>query len=234
MGMIKLDHVVYFTDKSPDDVVNEQGEMGWHAVIGGSHEKWGTHNALMYVRNAYIEWLSVENKKIAEKSDHQLVNLLLRDVSGGEAWGTICLSVDDIESFDTNIRARGYQTSGAIQAERKTATGAIRKWKMLFVDQQPSANLPLPFFIEWEKDDEERFNELRHDGTILPDNEKLVITECVFTVNDPAKAAEEWSSLLSTTHSANTIALPNADLKFVGKEQKVKEERLVEVVIEHV
>jgi hypothetical protein len=40
--------------------------------------------------------------------------------------------------------------------------------------------------------------------------------------------------LLSTTHSANTIPLPNADLKFVGKEQKVKEERLVEVVIEHV
>ncbi|QUW23794.1 VOC family protein [Sporosarcina sp. Marseille-Q4063] len=232
--MIKLDHVVYFTEKSPDDVVNEQEKMGWHAVIGGSHEKWGTHNALMYVGNAYIEWLSVENKNIAEKSDHQLVNLLLRDVPDGEAWGTICLTVDDIESFDMKIRARGYQTSGAIQAERKTASGDIRKWKMLFVDQQPSANLPLPFFIEWEKDDEERFNELREDGTILPDNEKLIITECIFTVNDPEKAAEEWSSLLSTTHSENTIALPNADLKFIGKEQKVKEERLAEVVIEHV
>ena len=105
---------------------------------------------------------------------------------------------------------------------------------MLFVDQQPSANFPLPFFIEWEKDDEERFDELRRDGTILPDNEKLIITECIFTVNDPAVAAEEWSSLLSTTHSENTMALPNADLKFMSKEQKVKEERLVEVVIEQV
>ena len=85
--MIKLDHVVYFTEKSPDEVVNEQSKMGWHAVIGGSHEKWGTHNALMYVENAYIEWLSVENKNIAENSNHQLVNLLLRDVSDGEGLG---------------------------------------------------------------------------------------------------------------------------------------------------
>ncbi len=232
--MIKLDHVVYFTGMSPDEVVNEQKNMGWHAVIGGSHEKWGTHNALMYVENAYIEWLSVKNKDIAKKSDHQLVNLLLRDVSEGEAWGTICLSVDDLDAFDTNIQAAGYETSGVIQAERKTTTGNIRRWKMLFVNQQPSSDLPFPFFIEWEKDDEERFNELREDGTILPDNEKLTITECIFSLKDPAKAVAEWSSLLSTSNSENTIALQNVNLKFIEKELDVKEERLVEVVIEYV
>ncbi|WP_172370654.1 VOC family protein [Sporosarcina jiandibaonis] len=232
--MVKLDHVVYFTEKSPDEIVAEQEKMGWHAVIGGSHEKWGTHNALMYVENAYIEWLSVENKDIAEKSGHQLVNLLLRDVPKGEAWGTICFSAENLNAFDTRLRAAGYETSGVIEAERKTVTGDIRRWKMLFVDQQPSADLPFPFFIEWEKDDEERFNELREDGTILPDNEKLIITECVFSVNEPVKAAAEWSSLLSTIHSENNIALPNVNLKFIGKDREVKEERLIEVVIEHV
>lgn len=232
--MVKLDHVVYFTGKSPDEVVNEQKNMGWHAVIGGSHEKWGTHNALMYVENAYIEWLSVENKHIAENAGHQLVNLLLRDISDGEAWGTICLSVDDLDAFNTNIQVAGYETSGVIQAERKTVTGNVRRWKMLFVNQQPSTDLPLPFFIEWEKDDEERFNELRDDGTILLDNEKLAITECVFGVKDPAEAVAEWASLLSSTYSENIIGLPNVDLKFIERELEVKEERLVEVVIEHV
>ena len=232
--MFKLDHVVYFTGKSPDEIVNEQKNIGWHAVIGGSHEKWGTHNALMYVENAYIEWLSVKNKDIAKNSGHQLVNLLLRDISKGEAWGTICLSVDDLDAFDTNIRRAGYETSGVIPAERKTATGNIRRWKMLFVNQQPSSELPLPFFIEWEKGDEDRFNELREDGTILPDNDKLAITECIFSLKDPAKALAEWSSLLSTTSSENIIALPNVDLKFIEKELAVKEERLVEVVLEHV
>ena len=72
------------------------------------------------------------------------------------------------------------------------------------------------------------------DGTILPDNEKLTITECVFSLKDPAKAVAEWSTLLSTTSSENIISLQNVDLKFVEKELEIKDERLVEIVIEHV
>ncbi len=41
---------------------------GRHAVVGGRHEKWGTHNALLYTKNAYIEWLSVEKMEIAATS----------------------------------------------------------------------------------------------------------------------------------------------------------------------
>ena len=211
--MIKLDHVVYFTDKSPDEVVNEQKNMGWHAVIGGSHEKWGTHNALMYVENAYIEWLSVENKDIAKNRIINSLTYYYETFLKGRLGEQFASPSMDLDAFDTNIQAAGYETSGVIHAERKTTTGNIRKWKMLFVNQQPSADLPFPFFIEWEKDDEERFNELREDGTILPDNEKLTITECIFSLNDPAKAVAEWSSLLSTTNSENTIALPNVDLE---------------------
>ena len=234
MRAIKLDHVVYFTEKPPKMIIEEQNEIGWHTVIGGSHEKWGTHNALMYMKNAYIEWLSVENKEIAEKSGHQLVELLLEDVREGEGWGTMCLSVNRLETFNEKIRAAGYQTSGVIQAERKTVNGNIRKWKMLFVNQKPSENLPFPFFIEWEKGETERYNELRTEGTILLDNEKLAITECVLSVKDPVVAINEWAKLLSITPSGNTLKLPNAKLKFVGIESDVNKERLVEVVVEHI
>ena len=34
--MVKLDHVVYFTEKAPATIVEEQAYLGWHAVIGGS------------------------------------------------------------------------------------------------------------------------------------------------------------------------------------------------------
>ena len=57
---MKLDHVVYFTNKAPAKIVAEQQASGRHAVVGGRHEQWGTHNALLYTKNAYIEWLSVE------------------------------------------------------------------------------------------------------------------------------------------------------------------------------
>lgn len=232
--MIKLDHVVYFTEKTPTEIVEEQNNLGWHAVIGGKHESWGTENALMYMRNAYIEWLSVEDEEIAKNSNHQLVELLLGDLLKGEAWGTVCFSVQGIDRFNDKVIEAGYRTSGVLDAERKTAKGAIRKWKMLFIEQEPSDLLPLPFFIEWEKGDVARFEELRMDGTILPDNEKLEVTECLFSVNDPVKSTAEWGALLSAKISKeNTINLPNITLKFIKREYQESKERLTEVVIEH-
>lgn len=232
--MLKLDHVVYFTEKTPVEVVKEQKILGWHAVIGGQHENWGTQNALMYMRNAYIEWLSVEHFEVAKNSNHQLVELLLGDLLKGEAWGTVCFAVQGIDSFNDKVIEKGYRTSGVLNAERKTEAGNIRKWKMLFIEQESSDCLPLPFFIEWEKEDAARFEELRIDGTILPDNEKLVMTECLFSVNDPVTAAAEWGALLSAELSKeNTITLPNITLKFIKREYQESKERLTEVVIEH-
>lgn len=232
--MVKLDHVVYFTGKLPNEVVREQTSLGWHTVVGGSHEKWGTQNALMYVENAYIEWLSVEHPGIAETANHQLVDLLLRDISEGEAWGTICFSVKGLDGFNERLKSIGYETSGVLQAERKTKDGNLRKWKMLFVDQELSSKLPLPFFIEWEEEEEERFMGLRKDGTITPDNETLAITECHFNVGDPTEEVEKWATLLSVEISdENTIKLPNTLLKFMKKGYGNGNERLTEVVIEN-
>ena len=232
--MIKLDHVVYFTDKLPAEVVEDQISLGWHTVAGGSHEKWGTHNALMYVNNAYIEWLAVENQGIAEEANHQLVDLLLRDISKGEDWGTTCFSVEGLNAFNKKLKSVGYKTSGVLEAGRKTIDGDIRKWKMLFVDQELSSKLPLPFFIEWAEEEEERFTGLRKDGTITPDNERLAITECHFSVSQPAKEVARWATLLSAEVSdKNTIKLPNILLKFIRKESVSGDERLSDVVIEH-
>ena len=86
----------------------------------------------------------------------------------------------------------------------------------------------MPFFIEWEDPDEVRFSMLRKDGTILPDNEKLEIEECLFSVNDPVKEASKWANLLSIEVSENRIVLPNVVLKFTGGKGK---ERLSDVLI---
>ena len=74
---MKLDHVVYFTEKAPEEMVAEQQAVDSHAVVGGSHEKWGTHNALLYMKNAYIEWLSVEKYGHCRKGRSSVEKLLL-------------------------------------------------------------------------------------------------------------------------------------------------------------
>ncbi|WP_203248194.1 VOC family protein [Sporosarcina beigongshangi] len=223
---MKLDHVVYFTSRTPDEWVAEQQ----HAVVGGRHEQWGTHNALMYVKNAYIEWLAVERPDIAGTVDHPLTRLLLHDLKDGEGWGTICLSIDGIEQFKDEIENKGFRTSGVLNAERRTATGQLRKWKMLFVDQPVSNELPYPFFIEWEDAEDIRFAKLREEGTISAANEQLEIKECVFSVEDPLRETAEWAILLSQkVGDANDIALSNVVLKFVEHEGGM--DRLTDVVI---
>ncbi|WP_342514198.1 VOC family protein [Sporosarcina sp. FSL K6-1522] len=223
---MKLDHVVYFTNRTPDEWVAEQQ----HAVVGGRHEQWGTHNALYYVQNAYIEWLSVERQDVAEKANHPLTRLLLHDLQEGEGWGTICLSVDNIERFKEDVENKGFDTSGVLAAERRTANGQLRKWKMLFIEQPVSNDLPYPFFIEWEETEDIRFAKLREDGTISVGSQQLAIQECVFSVDDPLRETAEWAILLSQkVGDANDIALANVVLKFV--EHQGGKNRLTDVVM---
>ncbi|MCG7343128.1 VOC family protein [Sporosarcina sp. ACRSL] len=227
---MKLDHVVYFTSKCPSDVVEEQKKAGKHAVIGGKHEKWGTHNALMYVKNAYIEWLSVERPEFAKQVNHPLTRLLLHDVAEQDGWGTLCLSVPNIEQFNEEITNKGFATSGVLDAERRTASGELRRWKMLFVDQPISHELPYPFFIEWETPEEERFEQLRAEGTLTKENEELEIKECIFGVEDPLRDIGEWAVLLSQkVGDSNDMMIGNVRMRFVRQEEG--KDRLNDVVI---
>lgn len=228
-GILKLDHVVYFTEKSPEEVVAEQREEGKHAVVGGRHESWGTHNALMYVNNVYVEWLSVERPELASSVDHPLTRLLLNDIKDGEGWGTLCLSVEDIEAFNEEIENKGFKTSGVLTAQRRTTTGELKKWKMLFVEQPVSNELPYPFFIEWEENDEVRYAKLREEGTFIAENENVSVKECVFFVEDPLRDTAEWAILLSQKVGDHyDIELENVKLRFV--QQEGGKDRLGDVV----
>ena len=229
---MKLDHVVYFTNSCPEYVVAVQQQLGRHAVIGGRHEQWGTQNALMYTHNAYVEWLSVEEPDIAKNADHPLTRLLLHDLTDGEGWGTICISVENIEEFNKDIQQKKFKTSSVIAAQRKTPDGKIRKWKMLFIDQPVSDQLPFPFFIEWEEADNLRIENLRKEGVILPSNDALEMTECIFRVNNAMRESSKWEILLSKKTTAfNEIVLTNVLLKFIS-EKNVGKERLAEVNIQ--
>jgi hypothetical protein len=225
---IKLDHVVYFTGKSPEEIVEIQQKLGRHAVVGGSHEKWGTCNALMYVSNAYVEWLSVERLDVAKKAGHPLTDLLLHDLENGDGWGTICLSVNDIDQFNLDARKVGFKTSGVLDAQRKTPAGKVRKWKMLFIEQDVMNDLPMPFFIQWEQPEKARLAELRADGTFPLRQQELRIKECIFKVNDPDRQKINWCNLLGQKPGSSCeIILPNVVLKFVAGNEK---ERLSDVV----
>lgn len=229
---MKLDHVVYFTNRDPQKVIEEQRKEGHHVVAGGRHVKWGTRNALRYVRNAYIEWLSIEHREIAENADQQLTKQLIHRLKKtGEGWGTICLSVDDISLFDYEIKRKGFKTSGVIDGERKTPGGEVLRWKLLFVDQPNYDVLLPPFFIQWDESEDVRQKRLREQGFIKKGSDTAEIKECIFRAKNPVREMAHWSFLLG--HKAAyppLIKLSNADLRFVHTEQS-EYEGLFKVII---
>ncbi|WP_232336828.1 VOC family protein [Planococcus lenghuensis] len=218
-----LDHIVHLTRKDPEYTVKIWKKEGLHAVVGGRHRQWGTQNALLYTATSYVEWLSLEEQETAKLANHPLTELLLHDEVG---FGTICLRTDDIHETDQRLQRAGFTTTGVMPAERQTASGATRRWQLLFIKEEISDELPFPFFIEWEEEDASRYEKLRRDGTILPENEALNIEKCVFGVKEPATAEERWKRLLG-----GSLQLPNCRMEF--RESTNQRERLEEVVFKN-
>lgn len=229
---MKLDHVVYFTMKTPEEIVHEQQSFGYHVVFGGQHKQWGTQNVLMYVQNAYIEWLTVDKEQKIQASSNPLIELYRYDRSQ-EGWGTICLSVKQIEHLEQRLIEQHYETSGVIEAERMTSSGQKIKWKMLFIEQPISNDLPFPFFIEWEQDEAERIERLRAEGAMTTENDRLKITNCYVQSSNHLASVNRWSKLLNIPiKNDTTLQLENCLLTFMDGVEKGRN-RLMDVAIRY-
>ncbi|WKA55236.1 VOC family protein [Planococcus shixiaomingii] len=212
-----LDHIVHFVEEEPQAAVDFWNEQGFSAVPGGQHLKWGTHNALLYAKDCYIEWLSVEKPEIAAKANHPLTALLLHD---GIGFGTICLRTKAIEELDVRLKEEGFETSGVLEAERRTNAGKLIQWKMLFIKEAVSNELPSPFFIQWQEDDVARLDSLRKSKALLPENEMLELEKCVFGVHDIAAITEKWRKMLG-----GKLELENCRIEFQltgGKKERLE------------
>ncbi|MBT2570554.1 VOC family protein [Planococcus sp. ISL-110] len=216
---MELDHIVHFVHENPQETTAYWRERGFHAAVGGQHISWGTHNALLYLKDCYIEWLAVEKEEVACHADHPLTRQLLHDQAG---FGTVCLRTKNIKGLNDDLRNRGINTSGVLDAERRTEAGQLIKWRMLFIEEAVSARLPYPFFIEWQKTDQERYKKLRDNGIVQASNEKMAIDRCVFGVWNPKEAASKWQTILG-----GSLELDNCRLEFRKTDHPM--ERLEEV-----
>lgn len=210
---MKLDHVVWFSQRMPELIASQYDG----AVVGGRHERWGTYNALKYTQNAYIEWLAIEDEDVAEASTHPLVMHLRHDLATyGEGWGTLCFSTNDMESLNHRLQQSGWATSGVLDASRRTSSSTLKKWKMLFIQEDNWNDLPAPFFIQWEEDEETRSDILRKEGTLSVENESERIIRCAFVAEDAERTVQQWSKWLGVSIIAdNTFVLDGIEFSFL-------------------
>lgn len=190
---LTFDHMVHFLHRSPGEAADRFRELGYHAVAGGRHEKWGTWNSLSYFGLSYVEFLAVERADVAEQSDNPLIRQLVNERSAGEGFGQIALRTREMDRWDEELRKRGLQVRGPVAGSRTREDGTVIRWRMLFLED-PSSRLIPPFLIEWHEEDAGRERDLANRGILAPHpNGAQTIQSIGYAVADLDEAAERWS-----------------------------------------
>ncbi|MEH7332413.1 VOC family protein [Neobacillus drentensis] len=202
-----FDHLVWFS-KKPEEAIPILKQMGIHVANGGRHEKWGTYNTLSYFGLSYIEFLGIENESIAKKHDeNRLITHIVEQLpkASGEGPARIAIRTDSIEKLAIKLKADGFSVYGPIPGERARADGEIIKWSLLFPEITGN-ELALPFFIQWEKSDEQRMSELEKQGLI--GNHSLgrpKFADVGFAVRDLEQTMKMWGRMLDLQPGAEFI-----------------------------
>jgi hypothetical protein len=190
---LSFDHLVCFS-KQPEAAIPLLNQAGIHAIPGGRHETWGTYNTLAYFGLSYIEFLGIENLAIAEEHvDNRLVVHSVEQLAkeGREGPASIAIRTDNIEMLAKKLKGEGLKVYGPLPGKRVRTDGKEIRWSLLFIEN-PSDVLRLPFFIQWEKSDEERSVQLFEQSSLNPTFESVGIV-----VHQLEQSMVYWSKLFN-------------------------------------
>jgi hypothetical protein len=204
---LSFDHLVCFFN-NPEEAISALKQRGIHAINGGRHESWGTYNSLTYFGLSYIEFLGIENLSIAENQEEnrlitQIVEVLAKEKREGPA--RIAIRTNEIEQLAAKLKEDGFTVYGPLPGERVRADGEVIKWSLLFPEKAAN-ELTLPFFIQWEKSEEDRILDLEEQGLLESHKGKKTEFESAgIVVNNLDQTITEWGKLLNLKPSVEFI-----------------------------
>src|SRR5437867_696215 len=114
--------------------------LGFRVYSGGVHHGQGTHNAVAFFQDDYLELLSVRGGE-QQRASTGLVEFLSR--GGGLRY--VVVQSDDLGADVAAMRGRGVDVGDPIEGGRRTPAGQELRWKVA----QLGASNPLPvLFIQ--------------------------------------------------------------------------------------
>jgi hypothetical protein len=205
---LSFDHLVWFLQK-PESAIPALDLIGIHTVNGGRHESWGTYNTLTYFGLSYIEYLGINNLSVANQKDHNvLITQIVKQLSeaNGEGPARIAIRTDRIEKLADKLSEAGFTVHGPIPGKRVRTDGEVINWSLLFLENTGN-ELALPFFIQWEKSDEDRLADLEAQKWV--DNHplgNLKLESVGFAVKNFEDTVAIWYKLLNQESSKEVIS----------------------------
>src|SRR2546428_5947156 len=183
--LTRIDHVMICV---PDleRGIDAYTRIGFNIHHGGAHRDGGTHNAIAFFQDDYLELLSVR-EGAAHLASAGLTEFLAR--GGGLRY--VIVQSNDLVADVAAMRKRGVEVSDANEGARRTPTGQELRWKMA----QLGARNPLPvLFVQHLTALDERRRQAP--GAGHHPNGVLRTDRVYIAVDDVAKAAETYSLVL--------------------------------------
>ncbi len=146
----RLDHVMICV---PDlqQGIGQYNKMGFNIYAGGDHPGKGTHNAIAFNSDDYLELLAVRDPaeyaasgKAGGVATGNTGNTGLSDfIKAGGGIRYVVVQSDDLAADVAAMRQRGVEVSDAMDGSRRTPAGLELKWKSAVL----GAKNPLPIFF---------------------------------------------------------------------------------------
>ncbi|QQK78672.1 VOC family protein [Salicibibacter cibi] len=225
---LQFDHVIHYVHDAYD-IKHSLQSQGLHAVNGGRHEHRGTYNTLLHFDLSYVEYLGIDDDDVFKRSKaqeitHSPFSTIAKD-HFVEGFSRVALRTRNLEALAEKLQRKGLSVNGPVPLSRKQPDGKMLEWSLLFA-ADPHSDLPLPFFIDWQKSDEERRTELKHKDIITTHEAgPLSIAYLAMAVNDVDETVKKWSKWFDLEADVPTsddtlnakvrkLHLPGGDLLF--------------------
>jgi catechol 2,3-dioxygenase-like lactoylglutathione lyase family enzyme len=143
----RIDHVMICV---PDLLqgMEQYRKMGFNIHAGGVHTGKGTHNAIAFLQDDYIELLAIRDPtehRAAAAGPGSTHADLARFITAGGGIRYVILQSDDLAAEVTAMRSRGVDVSDVMEGGRRTPAGQELRWKAAVLG--PGNPLPV-FFIQ--------------------------------------------------------------------------------------
>ena len=142
----RIDHVTLCVPDLAAGIAQFQ-KLGFNIYAGGEHPGKGTHNAIAFNRDEYIEVLAVRDAGSASAA-------LKEFIAAGGGIRYVVLQSDDLVAEVAAMRSRGVDVSDAIDGGRRAPGGQELRWKT--ATPGPMNPLPLVFIQQLTPIDERR------------------------------------------------------------------------------
>ena len=208
----RIDHVMICVPDLAQGIAQFK-KLGFNMHEGGAHPGRGTHNAIAFNQDEYIELLAVrdpvEYAKAAGASGG-----LTDFIAAGGGIRYIVLQSDDLAADVAAMRGRGVDVSDVVEGRRLTPSGIELKWKAATLGAKNA--LPL-VFVQHLTPVEERRKQVP--GAGAHPNGATVLDRAYIVTDNAEAAAAVYAKVLGMTQPAlvkGTVIMSNMAVFQIG------------------